>query len=64
MYHVHTGPSLAVRVNCVSQRSLVDNPNIQRRERRVHELEEELRRYQLEEESSDSDGKVKRKRKN
>jgi hypothetical protein len=43
---------------------LIDNPNIQRRERRVHELKEELRRYQLEEKSSDSDGKEKRKRKN
>ena len=58
------GPSLADRVNFISQQSLVDNPNIQRRERRMHELEEELRRYQLEDDSSDSNGKEKRKRKN
>ena len=58
------GPSLADRVNFISQQSLVDNPNIQRRERRMHELEEELRRYQIEDDSSDSNGKEKRKRKN
>ena len=70
LFHHHqgnSGSSLADRVNLVSQRSLIDNPNIQRREERVKELEEELRRYQQEEENSENDSQeesVQRRRKN
>ena len=59
----NSGPSLADRVNLVSQRSLIDNPNIQRREERVKELEEELRRYQQEEENDSQEESGKRRRK-
>ena len=41
------GPSSAERGNLLSYRSLIENPNMQRKERRVHELKEEFRRYPL-----------------